>query len=163
VRLDDLERQEDVVDHLAPGQEVRVLEGHAGDLHRPPHRLAEDDDVAGIRRHEACDELHERGLAAAGRADDRSELAAPDGEGRVLQRQHAARFALVGERDAPDVDEIGRGDDAGWRKGRAVGAAMRGRDVRGGEQGLAQSFLSAAGGRYWLVKMSAALGRFLNS
>ena len=50
MRLDDLEREQHVVDHLAPGQQVRVLERHAGDLHRPAHPVAEDDDLAGIGR-----------------------------------------------------------------------------------------------------------------
>ena len=165
VRLDDLERQEDVVDDLAPGQQVRVLESHAGDLDRPAHPVAEDDDLAGIRRHEPGDQLHQRGLAAAGRADDGGELAAADGERRILQGEHAARHALIGERHVLDVDEGGRRAGLGQGRAAIVVATASGRRarVRRGQQNLAQSFRSAAGGRYWLVKMSAALGRFLNS
>src|SRR5262249_41265017 len=50
VRLHDLEREKDVVDDLAPRQKVWILEGHAGDLHRPAHAIAENNDIAGIGR-----------------------------------------------------------------------------------------------------------------
>ncbi len=40
MRLHDFERQQHVVDDFAPRQQVRVLERHAGDLHRPLHLVA---------------------------------------------------------------------------------------------------------------------------
>ncbi len=46
--------------HLAPRQQVRVLERHAGDLHRPVHLVAEDGDAAAVRPHQPGDELHQR-------------------------------------------------------------------------------------------------------
>jgi hypothetical protein len=42
VGLDDLQRQQHVVDRGAPGQQAGRLEGHAADLQRPGHRLAVD-------------------------------------------------------------------------------------------------------------------------
>src|SRR5258707_11727176 len=45
VRLDDLERQEHVVDDLSPGQEIRGLERPARDLYPPPYPIAQKDDV----------------------------------------------------------------------------------------------------------------------
>src|SRR5262245_13236074 len=113
VRLHDLERQQDVVDDLAPRQQVRVLKRHAGDLHRPAHAVAEDDDVTGIGRNEPGHELHKRRLAAARGADDRGELAAADGEARVLQGENAARGAAIGQRDIADVDRGGHVPDLG--------------------------------------------------
>ena len=48
VGLHDLEREQHVADDLSPGQQVRVLERHAGDLDRPAHFVAENDDIAAI-------------------------------------------------------------------------------------------------------------------
>ncbi len=46
--LHDLEREQHVVSDLSPGQQVRVLERHAGDLDRTAHFVAENDDIAAI-------------------------------------------------------------------------------------------------------------------
>ena len=48
VGLHDLEREQHVADDLSPGQQVRVLERHAGDLDRPAHFVVENDDIAAI-------------------------------------------------------------------------------------------------------------------
>ena len=84
VRLHDLEREQHVVDDLAPRQQIWILERHAGDLHRPAHPVAENDDVAGIGRDEPGHELHQRRLAAAGRTHHRGEFAAADVEAACL-------------------------------------------------------------------------------
>src|SRR5262249_18112201 len=59
MRLYDLERQQHIVGYRAPGQEVRILKRHAGDLHRPAHPVAEDDDLTGVRREKPGYELHQ--------------------------------------------------------------------------------------------------------
>ena len=104
VRLDDLQRQHDVVEHRAPGQQVGVLERHARDLHGPFHRLAVDlhDALGGL--HEAGDELHQRGLAAARRADHGGEFALADVDAGAFQRQHRTCSPGIGERNVVEFD-----------------------------------------------------------
>jgi hypothetical protein len=109
VRLDDLERQEHVVDDLAPGQEIRVLERHAGDLDRPAYPIAENHDVAGIGGHQPGHDLHQRRLAAARGPHHRSEFATGDVEARVPQGENAAARAAVGQRDVIDINGAGHG------------------------------------------------------
>ena len=72
------------------GSMRRVLEGHAGELDRRADLAAVDDHRAGARELQAGGELHQGGLAAAGRADDRRELALAD-----LQRQPVHRRRAV--------------------------------------------------------------------
>ena len=88
IRLDDFQRQQDVVDHLAPRQHIGVLERHAGHLDRTFHFLAVDGDGAGRRLVQAGDEPHQGGLAAAGGTDHRGEFAALDFERRILKRDN---------------------------------------------------------------------------
>ena len=107
MRLDDFERQQHVVDDLAPRQQIRVLECHAGDLHRPAHPVAEDDDLAGI------------GGTSPVTSFINDDLPQPDGPTtaansprstvRVVpfNAQNAAEAPLVGQRDIADVDEGG--------------------------------------------------------
>src|SRR5260370_936029 len=97
VRLDDLERQEHVVDDLAPGQEIRVLERHAGDLDRPAYPIAENDDVPGIGGHEPGHDLHQRRLAAARGPHHRGEFATGDVKARVPQGVSASARTAGGQ------------------------------------------------------------------
>src|SRR6516165_11628503 len=145
VGLYDFEREEHVVGHRAPGQEVRILKRHAGDLHRPAHPVAEDHDLSGIRRQQPRYELHQRGLAASGWTDHGGKLPLRDDEARPLQREHTARGGTVGQRDVIDVDR--------WRHETPLPPPLR----------RNYSLRSVAGGRYALVKISSGLGRFLKS
>ena len=111
----------------------------------PRHLVAENDDAAVVGRDQPGDELHQRRLAATGRADHRGELAAADVQRRALQRQHAARHAAIGERDVADID------------GRTHARPLN------GQAKADHSLRSAAGGRNWLVKTSSAFGRALKS
>src|SRR5215510_11966373 len=107
VWLDDLERQQHVVDDLAPGEQIRVLERHAGDLHRPAYPVAEKDDVAGIGQHQPGHDLHQGRLTAARGAHHRGEFATADAEARVPQGENAAAGAAIGQRDVIDIDGAG--------------------------------------------------------
>src|SRR6266446_1593350 len=122
VRLDDLEREEHVVDDLAPGQKVRVLERHAGDLHRAADFVAENDDVAGIGRHQPGHDLHQGRLAATRGAHHRGEFATADAEARTLQGENAASGAPISQRDVTDVD----GRAHGWHRTGPLSRAQRG-------------------------------------
>ena len=146
VRLHDLERQQHVVDDLAPRQQVRVLERHAGDLHRALHLCAGDRHRPRGRPMQTGDEPHQGRLAAAGRADHRGEFAAPDLQRDVLRaRATSPERAAIVQRHPIDVDE---------RLQRLLPI----------DADLDQNFRSAAGGRYSDVKMSAGFGlAFLNS
>ena len=76
---DDLERQQQIFQRGAPRQQRRRLERHAGDLHRlrsPARRRPATRALEG--KLQPGRELHQGGLAAAGRADHRGELAAVD-------------------------------------------------------------------------------------
>src|SRR5262249_34553237 len=47
-------------------------------------------DAAGVGLEQAADDVEQRGLAGAVRADDRDDLALPDRDGHVLDRAHPA-------------------------------------------------------------------------
>ena len=65
---------------VAPLEEDRLLEDDAAIGDRPRDRPPGDGDAPRARRGEADDHAQQRGLAAAGRADDRDELAVADRE-----------------------------------------------------------------------------------
>src|SRR5574343_948923 len=62
--LDDLQRQQNVVERAAPGQQRRGLKGHAADLEGTGDRLAVDQDAPFAGHLQAGGEFHEGGLAA---------------------------------------------------------------------------------------------------
>ena len=71
------------------------------------HRRAFDADRALLDRQEAADQVEERRLAAARRPEQRDELALPDRERNVVQRQHvAAARRPVGVRHILDADHL---------------------------------------------------------
>src|ERR1700736_2457718 len=107
MRLYDLQRQQDIVDDLAPWQQIRILKSHPCNLHRAAHLVAENDDVTRIRSQEPGHELHQRRLAAAGRTNHRGKLATSDGQRSTFKREHPARGAAVGQRDVGNVDGAG--------------------------------------------------------
>ena len=88
----------------APGQQVRRLERHAGDLERPGRPSAADRDAAGLRKLQPGHQLHQGRLAAARRADDGGELALADRQRQLVDSEHAA-LPAVGMGDVLDVDE----------------------------------------------------------
>ena len=74
-RRNDLQRQHHVVADLQPRQQRRILERDA-DAHRLRAKLAPRDvNIAAGLRDQAADQLQDRRLAAAGRADQRDEIA----------------------------------------------------------------------------------------
>src|SRR5208282_5636150 len=86
----------------------RILLEHEGDLvrHRPAHRLAGDFDGATGRRQQAADDVKQRALAAAARADQTQKLAAGNVEGGIEQGADMLRLARLAELvgDAFDAD-----------------------------------------------------------
>ena len=96
----------DVVERRLPRHQRVLLEEVAGAPVEPGERRAEDLDRARRRRQQAGRDVEQRGLAAAGRADDGDELAGRDGE--------------IGRRDgriAPAAREPERDRHAGKRNG----------------------------------------------
>ena len=104
----DLERQLDVLLDRPPVEQDRRLEDHpvvavpAG----PLGRLAVDDDLAAGRLGQVADDAQQRRLAAAGRADQRDELARRDRQVDALERRRD-RLVAAGE-DLVDAGEAGR-------------------------------------------------------
>jgi hypothetical protein len=82
----DLERQLDVLDQVAPGQEVGVLEHHADLRVRLVHGLAIEQDAAAGQLVQAGHRPEQGGLAAAGRPEHADQLAVPDLHRVVLER-----------------------------------------------------------------------------
>ena len=108
-------RQLDILHHVQLGQQVEELEhepdlpvADGGKLPRRgvlDHHAVELDRAFGGRI-QAAQDVHQRGLAAAGRADDRDELALLDVQGHVVQR---ADFLLAEAVDLADVAEFDQG------------------------------------------------------
>ena len=78
-----VEELEDEADLVAPHARQLIV-GQAGE------RFAVDADLAGGRAVEAADQIEQRRLAGAGRADDRDHLAARDGEADGVERDDVA-------------------------------------------------------------------------
>ena len=89
---EELERQRDVLRDGSPVVEHRRLEDDAVVAVEPRamRRLPVDEDLARRRLDEVADDAQERRLPAAGRADERDELAAAHLEVDVLERGDAA-------------------------------------------------------------------------
>ncbi len=83
-----LEAVEDVGAHALPGKQREVLEHDAAVGARRADRLALDQDLAGLGRQEAADQIEQRRLAAAGRAEQREEFPASHIQRHILERQH---------------------------------------------------------------------------
>jgi hypothetical protein len=112
VRLDDLQRQHDVLQRGAPRQQRRCLEGHADDRDRLSHLVPGDRDVAFARRQQAGDQLHQRGFAATGRTDHRDKLPFLDLKRGLLQGQLVT--LLVAQAHAVELDETGQKQAFRW-------------------------------------------------
>ena len=86
----DLEREGDILDDRAPREGRFLLEHHADRLMRAGDRLAGDRDLAFVAVEQPADDIEQRGLAAAGRADHREEFARRHVERHVVDRgEHA--------------------------------------------------------------------------
>src|SRR6188768_1202919 len=118
MRLDNFQRQQQVVERGAPGQQRRRLERHPGDLHGLRDGRAGDLDLALEGELEPGRKLHQRGLAAAGWADDGGELAAVHMEREAVDCERAARAAI-------DVAHVIERDEGGHGKAVIPEAAKR--------------------------------------
>src|SRR3954447_12715940 len=74
----DLAADDRVGEHRAPGQQAVVLEHEAAIAARATHRAPVEQYLARACRLEAGDDAQERGLAAAGGANNRNKLTALD-------------------------------------------------------------------------------------
>src|SRR5207244_10596344 len=113
-----LETELDVLERRAPGKEAGLLED-GGD---PPgigtgHRPAVHDDAPAVGDDEPAEHAEQRRLAAAGRADERAELAGADGQRDVAQRLDRAGAGQIALADMLDRDEIAH---VSWRISRAM-------------------------------------------
>ena len=103
VDIGHFERPGDVLDHVAVRQQPEVLEDHRdfataqlaqrGVIHRGDFAAA-DPNLARGRLNQSVDAAHQRRFAAAREAHDDEDLAAPDIEAHVGQRNHSARRLL---------------------------------------------------------------------
>ena len=81
-----LEAEFGVVDDIQPRQQRMFLEDHAAIRTRSQDALAAKRDLALARRHEACEQVEECGLAAAGSTQRHDEFAALDRQVNALER-----------------------------------------------------------------------------
>ena len=102
----DLERQLDVALHGPPVHQHRRLEDHAVVALEagPCGRLAVHQHLAGARLGQVTDQPQQRGLAAAGRTDQRDELARLEGQVDPLQRRHRRRTGAERLAHPADLD-----------------------------------------------------------
>jgi hypothetical protein len=100
------ERQLDVALDRAPFEQSRLLEGDAVVLVQPraPGRLAVDEHRALGRLDEVGDDPQQRRLPAAGRPDQRDELAGADGEVDAGERLHRGRALAEALSEALECD-----------------------------------------------------------
>ncbi len=101
-------RQQDVVAHVPPRQEHRLLEHHADVPARADHRRAADPDGPALRPDQAGQELQHRGFAAARRPEDRHEGPLLHRQRQVLEDRGSRRPA-IGEADGLKADMVGLG------------------------------------------------------
>ena len=105
-QAEDFRGKEHVVDDAAPLQQQRLLEHHAdvaGGIERL--RARADRHRARIPGVEAGENLEQRGLAAAGRADERDELARLDVEARLRDGEKVRPARAVDLAHAGEMDE----------------------------------------------------------
>src|SRR5581483_11160424 len=94
---------DDVAAHGEPGKQRIFLEHNAAFGAGPAHASALDQHVA-VGLEEAADDVEQRALAAAGRADDRDEFTRIELEVGAAERLHAAAAGDVGLGDAANLD-----------------------------------------------------------
>jgi hypothetical protein len=109
VRLDDFQRQQQVFQRGAPGQQGRRLKRHAGDLQRLADDAAGDLHAPPEGELQAGCELHQGGFSATRRADDGRELAAIHLDRKVFDGERAAG-AAIDVTNLVERDEGGHGE-----------------------------------------------------
>src|SRR5438270_3736956 len=97
----DLQREDDVVEHRAPGQQAEGLKDEGGVRARRSATLTVDDHLPAVWLQQAIHQTQQRRLAAAGLADQTPELA-----GRHLQRHVAQRFDRRVHLPAPTMKDL---------------------------------------------------------
>ena len=95
-----LQAEHHVLQGGEPGQQFGVLEHHAAVVAAAVHLAAVDGDAAADRRVEPHGDAQRRGLAAAGRADQRDDLAVAHGEADAVERLHVMQLAVHAQREA---------------------------------------------------------------
>ena len=83
-----LRTEPDIVEHGFPGEQGKRLEYDTALRAGPNDRLTVEQDLAAGIGNEAGDHVEDRGLAAAGRADDGNELALLDVQRDVMDRRN---------------------------------------------------------------------------
>jgi hypothetical protein len=119
VALLDLDRHHHVLDDGAPGQENRRLEHDAELAARSAQLLAVHPDLAGGAIEDAGQDLQQRALAAAARADDADERALADGQ--VDGGQRVDVVAVLGLVDLLEAGDAQEAVGAGRRRRRRAG------------------------------------------
>ena len=95
-----------VLQGIEPGQQFGVLEHHAAVVTAAMHFAPVHRDAAAIGRIEPHGDAQRGGLAAAGRPDQRHDLAVAHLETHAVQRLHVMQFAVHADRKAlGDVEE----------------------------------------------------------
>lgn len=113
MRLNDLQRQQNVVERGAPGEQRRVLECHAADLERAADWLACDRDHTRSGEVQPGDELQQARFAAAAWSDHGDELTRTNAHGDLVERMRRTVAALISQADAIKLNKrrIGRHGD----------------------------------------------------
>jgi hypothetical protein len=107
---EDFGRQQHVVENAPPFQQQRLLEHHA-DVARRIERLRRraDANLARLVGVQAGQDFQQRRLSAAGRADQRDQLAVFDVEGRLRDRQKLRTARAIDLAHAGEMNEWGGG------------------------------------------------------
>ena len=111
----ELQRQAHIRGHRRPGHQRRLLE-HEADARVPASGCGlgpRPRDLSAGRLAQARDDAQRRGLAAAGRAEQRHELARPHIEAEAVERNHAVGEGLA--------DAVERDDRSAGRERRSGG------------------------------------------
>ena len=100
-----LQPERHVAERGAPREQLGEILEHDAAVHAAPgDRLAADPDFARGGREEAGDDVEQRRLAAAGRADDAQEFRRGEAEARGLDGVNLAARRVIDERNVADFD-----------------------------------------------------------
>jgi hypothetical protein len=127
----DFDGHHHVVEHVAPGQQQRVLKHDADVAMRLRHALAVDAYLACGRCEEPCQQLQQSRFPASGGPDHDDEFTRLDRARDRLQRRHVAVTRPIGFRRLRDLDDRAvrgfrdGGLDLRHRSGRHQGAGRK--------------------------------------
>src|SRR5262249_8260009 len=100
-----LQAERDIAERCAPREQLgEVLEHDAAIEPMSGDELAADANLAGAGSKKARNDVKQRRLAAAGRADDAEEFRRLDAEADTLDPRYPAGGRVVGERDVGHLD-----------------------------------------------------------